>query len=309
MRKVRNLLGDVDAYLAQLDPEKDPQQQVKLAQDCINFSMKQMSIQLDVISNAANNTSAKKRGKHAHALLSRESRLKENDEKQKMQRMMKKTPFKALQMSFSHTKNVLSATADSVKKGVASIGEVMQPRKKSKPSSFDSSATIENSATASTEKKKKSYDIRLPRPADGETQYCPQEAATIIADAESNVEQLCGSKSKNDQRTFMRQFKDKMIADTLIPVQKTALNELCKGHGKPGQPLANPFWNMRGRKPILVSINTLRDSFDDQQKARLLQGWTKEDTKKVLMDALKAKGVTDPPCNDTINAYHSALMS
>ena len=75
------------------------------------------------------------------------------------------------------------------------------------------------------------------------------------------------------------------------------------------------YWNSRGR-PDILPLEKLRERFDEHSKREGV-AWTRDQTKDALTNALKTKreekgldaSTVEPPCNLTVSAYHSALLS
>ena len=121
--------------------------------------MDEIGKQLDVISNALDNTDVKKRSKQVHAKLTKQERHEAKHKQFELQRMMTATPHQALRASLKNVKDTISAKASAVKTtaqaAVVSMGETLQPRQK------------KSKADPSTGggKKTPEFVIRLPRPA------------------------------------------------------------------------------------------------------------------------------------------------
>ena len=77
--------------------------------------------------------------------------------------------------------------------------------------------------------------IRLLRPANAQLIYTPQEAVDVMYNAPVKLE-------PKPNRQFLNNFKQKMIDDMKIPVQRSQLDNLLKAHGGPGKPYASSYW-------------------------------------------------------------------
>jgi len=100
IRSIATHLSDVNSYLEKVN---DPNQ-TKLARECISFSMDEIGKQLDVISNALDNTEVKKRSKQVHAKLTKQERHEAKHKQFELQRMMTATPHQALRASLKNVK-------------------------------------------------------------------------------------------------------------------------------------------------------------------------------------------------------------
>lgn len=149
---------------------------------------------------------------------------------------------------------------------------------------------------------KKYAGIALPPPSEGNLIYTPQEAVAHITDF------IRGDPPPN--RAAVRAFKEKMIAEKIVPISISQLNQLVYVHGGPGKEPAPPDWNQKGASD-LISIEDLAQKVHESHAM-----WTIDDTldvvwaKKTEKFAAKA-GAEGVKCPDkkTVTAYHTALLS
>lgn len=102
--------------------------------------------------------------------------------------------------------------------------------------------------------------------------------------ADADKENLCGTKNKNELRSYMKRYKNAMI-EKHLPIKETRLNDLLQKHAGPGNPLAPLYWNNRGR-PEIAPIRELADAHDAHQSI-----WERDDTKSFLFDAKKQNAI------------------
>ena len=300
MRSCVSHLEEVHAYLQTLN---DPN--VKPAQASISFCVEAMKFELNMIDNTLNNTSAKKQSNRAYAKLNKEARQQANSEKVETRGQLKLNPKQALTNSLTALKKKYNTAKASAATAASAVTPL--PPRQQKKLKVAAAKTNETSNTGKT----KNFDIRLPRPEDGKMTYTPSEAIIHVETASKNVEELSGTTNRNVHRTFLKEFKQKMINEKMVPVQISALNDLVKDYGESTDKPPPVFWNTRGR-PDILSLQTLHDAWKKQQSEHTLTGWSKANTKNLVWDALRAmKGDDDTkaPCTETVDAYHSALMS
>ena len=153
-------------------------------------------------------------------------------------------------------------------------------------------------------------DIRLPRPLGGNIVYSSAEAVNVV---NTLVCQNQKSDNPHPDRTLLVLVKQKMIDEKRIPVQICRFNRILKHVANGGSPQLH--WNARGR-PEILPLEKLRVLFDDHNKREGV-AWKFDHTKKALTNALKMQreengldaSTVEPPCNLTVGAYHSALLS
>ncbi|KAL9183109.1 hypothetical protein ACHAXT_004896 [Thalassiosira profunda] len=153
--------------------------------------------------------------------------------------------------------------------------------------------------------------IELPEPMDGNRMYTPAEMVALI----NNYAKPEGKPERS--RSDVRAFKEKMIAEGMVPVSITQLNSLMRRYGGPDSKGSAPkTWNAKGNIEI-ISIDEL------VEKVVAAPGtyWTLDDTRQAVYDAKIAKGQNpwrknqkDPeevkaPNQKTVNVYHTALLS
>jgi hypothetical protein len=111
-------------------------------------------------------------------------------------------------------------------------------------------------------------------------------------------------------RVAVRAFKEKMIAEKIVPISISQLNALVSTHGGPGKEPAPRNWSQKGASE-LISIEDLAQKVNES-----LAMWTIDDTLDVVWAKKKEKlaakaGAEGVKCPDrkTVNAYHTALLS
>ena len=143
--------------------------------------------------------------------------------------------------------------------------------------------------------------INLPKPPAGNLIYTPAEAvATIMSYTQSEP--------KPPSRSNIRSYKEKMIAEKVVPVSISQLNYSVKMHGGPNSPPAPKCWNLRGAEEIISIVDLVKMISDSQMI------WGIDQTRDALWAEKKGKrgsldqGVKQPD-RKTVNAYHTALLS
>ena len=102
--------------------------------------------------------------------------------------------------------------------------KIQQQNRKHPPTSSSSSVKANR-----FDKNDSKYDgIDLPSPADGNLMYTPSECVTTIMNF------IQGSNNSKPNRSDVRRFKEKIIANRLIPISISQLNYLLAKHGGPG---------------------------------------------------------------------------
>ena len=135
--------------------------------DSLEYTASITKMQLTRISKDADNTKAKKRASHSHAKLTKAARMKAVDQAAKERLQMTSQPKKILHSLVKEAKLAVAAIESNF---VAEIPEqaessYLAPRKKM-------GLEIEEDDAA--------FIIRLPRPANGESVYAPQESVNIM---------------------------------------------------------------------------------------------------------------------------------
>ena len=139
--------------------------------------------------------------------------------------------------------------------------------------------------------------------------YTPLQVCAILQREENYASALKGSRGKG----HVRLVKDAMITEGLVPIKITQLNGVYANWKKDGK--CQLFWGNRG-SPEIMPLSDLVAKFEEQQ-SRTAQLWLKNDTKQALYEVKLAistkKGLAPEtvkqPDTQTVNAYHSALMS
>jgi len=149
---------------------------------------------------------------------------------------------------------------------------------------------------------KKYAGITLPLPSEGNLIYTPSEAVAHIMDF------INGDPPPN--RATVRAFKEKMIAEKIVPISISQLNQLVYVHGGPGKEPAPRNWNQKGASD-LISIEDLAQKVHESHAM-----WTINDTRNAVWAKKTEKfaarmGAEGVKCPDkkTVNAYHTALLS
>mmetsp|Transcript_23311 Transcript_23311/g.50499 ORF Transcript_23311/g.50499 Transcript_23311/m.50499 type:complete len:210 (+) Transcript_23311:284-913(+) len=147
--------------------------------------------------------------------------------------------------------------------------------------------------------------INIPKPTGGNLMYTPSETVT------NTMNFVQGKPTPN--RTEIRAFKEKMIAERVIPISISQLNYLVQKHGGPDKEPAPKCWNVRGREEI-ISIEDLVKKVNDSH----IMMWTIEDTcdavwmekrEKLSLSKEVVPEEVKRPAIKTVNAYHTALLS
>ena len=184
--------------------------------------------------------------------------------------------------------------------------DIMAPRAKKSKLTSD-----ELDIFTTEERRRIIYDeIRLPRPQGSNIVYTAAEAVNVL---ETLIRQIKSLDQPWPERTLRILIKEKMVNEKRIPVKICRFNRILKAVENGGSPQL--YWNSRGR-PNILPFKKLRDEFDKHAKREGV-AWTFKDTKDVLVEELKRKrekvglysSTVKPPCNRTISAYHSALLS
>lgn len=160
---------------------------------------------------------------------------------------------------------------------------------------------------------KKYAHICLPPPSEGNLIYTPTEAVTHIMD-------FIRSKPAPN-RIAIRAFKEKMIAEKIVPISISQLNQLVSTHGGPDKDPAPQNWNQKGASD-LISIEDLARRVQESHTLWAIENtldvvWAKKREKAGLWAKKKEKagqggvGTEGVKCPDkkTVNAYHTALLS
>ncbi len=184
IRTLLSLIVDTSQYLE--TTFQDPR--IKLALEALEFSVQELRKQSAAISSSVNNTKEKKSAKQAHAKLSKEAMRQEANRKMMAKRLMKENPRAALQASMKLVKETLSLavsnSASNSNQAKSAAGNelalTIQPRKKSK--------TSEDSTNK--------FNIRLPRPLNGQPVYTPRSSSHHYYTASQDLEHLTGTTNK-----------------------------------------------------------------------------------------------------------------
>jgi len=149
---------------------------------------------------------------------------------------------------------------------------------------------------------KKYRKIKLPPPEDGRLIYTPAEAV-------ANITKFINGKPA-PSRTEVRAFKEKMIAEKIVPISISQLNYLVQTYGGPDKEPPKS-WNAKGAEE-LISIEDLAKRVDESQIM-----WTIDNTFDIVWaekrEKFSKKGTPleqiKQPDKKTVNAYHTALLS
>ena len=262
----------------------------------LEYAVKTQNEELKKMVSSANNTSTKKQAQQAHSKVTKKQRQESASHALQMQRLMKGNPSKTLQLSLKRAKDTIQSIRQPSSTSAVSAG--------TNQTSSSSSTLALAPRSRQTTNDEDSIEIRFPRPENGALMYGPQEA----------VNNMWHAFADNPGRKYADQYKQGLIDKMLVPVQRTQLNKLLRDHGGPGKPMANLFWNSKGR-PNTIEYDALVHQFRDTK--RIGKGWSWAETKAAILQARKSKldeqgidtSLIKDPAKATVDAYHSALMS
>jgi len=155
-----------------------------------------------------------------------------------------------------------------------------------------------------------SDNITLPPLEADEKMYTPFFAINILNRESNRFDGQVGI-------SHLRSVKQAMVDHKRVPVSVTQLSRILKRHNDPKEDYqAGVLWNQTG-PPIFLPVSDLKDQFLDHQANRDSREWTLADTRNALNKAATAshasKGFAASslklPCDRTVQAYHSSLMS
>ena len=298
IKQIENAIGAVVNYLEKTSVGTSN----KPAVEVLTWSIVELSKERKWIAQKVNCSKEKKQSQQAHAKITKEQR-QQAAHLTAISKASFSTPRKELKAAWDLAKRLISRHP-MTEIDTSNALSVTLPRQK-KPCTQNNAPSVDKSTT-----------IRLPRPANpSDLMYTPREAVEVYLHADENKENLCGTKNKNELRSYMKRYKNEMIKKYL-PIKETRFNDLLKKHAGEGKPLAPLYWNDRGR-PVIARICDLADVHDAHQSTRFGRGWERGDTKSFLFETKKQKAIEkgiDPtsvkqPDRLTVNSYHSGLMS
>jgi len=295
-----NLVDDVRLFL-----ESGNASSASIAIDALRYVSSAGNIRLGQIRKATDFTKSKAMAAQAHKKLTKAERQRTSDQQLQRRTLATTNPRRMLQMAISNTKIKLQSSCRQDDPGLES--EVTAPRAKR---SRLTSTELDTIFTSKERRQIICNDIRLPRPLGGNIVYSAAEAVNVV---NTLLRQNSASDHPHPTRTLLVLIKEKMVKERRIPVQICRFNRIIKAAANGDSPQV--YWNSRGR-PDILPLEKLRETFDEYSKREGV-AWTRDQTKDALTNALKTKreekgldaSTVEPPCNLTVSAYHSALLS
>ena len=313
LEAMSNLLEDCCSYLeTQHQKEGGVKATVvnplQLPCDCLRVAIDGLDKHASIISQAIINTSETKEVKYAQRKLMKSQSKNYAQQFNTNEVMMERDPKSALTSSLNFAKqsldDILSRTSPDFI--VPAVTAAKKKRKQSTLVEKPESAT-DGQAVGGARKKQKQLDgggggeskeiidvIDLPQPMEGQIMYSPLETVSYIGNIIDN----------NPGKSYVKAYKDKLIAEKRIPIQKTQLNLLLKQYsasGGDGKSMAPLSWNERGVRE--AGLETLLAQFQAKQSKG--GSWSIDDTR----DALRRESKEEGPTEGVIESRHAMLTS
>ena len=310
----------------------------ELMGDCMGIVIHTLSEKISQLSVSCNTTSGKKNASLAHRKVMKRDQLKlKND--LLLKNVMATNPVDKLNLAFKNTRESLThLNCKSIQDGdlpVSKAPKLISETSVILPSGQDirviqlyppgnflapgASLPVGGEIARATVVPRRSKNAdrefvvggrTLENPSDGNKMYTPLQMCVILQREESHASTLSGVEKRGQLRTV----KDVIVDDDLVPVKMTQLNYIYLCWKRNGS--CKQYWGDKTSNEIMP-IDDLVVKFTEQQLRRTAQLWRKEDTKKALFEeklaASTKKGLAPEtakePNYQTVNAYHSALMS
>mmetsp|Transcript_21043 Transcript_21043/g.38043 ORF Transcript_21043/g.38043 Transcript_21043/m.38043 type:complete len:590 (-) Transcript_21043:138-1907(-) len=297
---VSNLLNDACSYLQTVSHDLAKQgvdwKSLKLPCDCLKVAIDGLEQHGSIISQAIVNSSDTKEVKYAQSKLIK-SQKKNYAQQLNHRGVMERDPKNVMTASLNYAKDTLDDILSKTNPDFITEKAAKKRKKSLEQSIADEQtegATKKQKESDEGESKENIDVIDLPRPMDGSPLYSPLETVAYISNMIKNTP---GNKS------YIRAYKEKIMAEKLVPIQKSQLNALVKQYGGPDKPVAPLNWNERGAKEICWE--NLLTQF--QAKQNRGGSWSIDDTRDVLSSAA-TENKKKAPTKQAIEAHHATLI-
>ena len=308
------LIESVKSFIEATNTDTNKSSNAAIIIDSLETAVAIFKEHIRSVSKLVDNTKEKSSSIQANRKLTANARRAAQHASLEAQRSMSKNPRNALMNAVKKAKHNAAVGASSS----ASVGE-KRKMKSDDDSNSPPVASLPPRQRTKTSGGDKAQDgdappaPRVPRPADGRLVYYPHELKQVLKNLDEHIEELSGTKNKNEQRSFKARYKEELTAKGYAPLKSSAMNDFHKKYVK-GDEEPPLMFNQKGGQEYL-SLEELHAHLQKKGE-RVGQGWSYDDTRKAVYDAKKARAEKSgkdirsiaEPHKKTVDAYHSALM-